>query len=216
MVGEDAIRRFRRERQILASLDHANIAKLLDGGATEDGRPYLVMEYVEGQTINRYCASRQLSTADRLALFRIVCSAVQYAHSNLVVHRDIKPANVLVTAEGVPKLLDFGVAKLLNPEMSGEPLTATGLASPPSTRARSRLAESRYHRHRRVIAGRAALRAGDGQRRIASRAGRPGGAAAVCEEEPRASTAVARTQDAAATNVVTGDTGLPQRAGHRR
>ncbi|MGH9934643.1 MAG: protein kinase domain-containing protein, partial [Blastocatellia bacterium] len=109
--------RFRHERQILASFDHLNIARLLDGGATEDGLPYFVMEYVAGEPIDRYCDGRRLDTKARLHLFRQVCSAVQYAHRNLVVHRDLKPGNILVTAEGVPKLLDFGIAKILNPEM---------------------------------------------------------------------------------------------------
>jgi len=106
-------RRFRQERQILARLQHPNIATVLDGGTAEGGQPYLVMEYVEGQPINRFCAAQGLGIRDRLALFRTVCGAVQYAHQNLVIHRDIKPANVLVDGSGVPKLLDFGIAKLL-------------------------------------------------------------------------------------------------------
>lgn len=110
-------RRFKSERQILASLDHPNIARLLDGGSTDDGRPYLVMELVEGVPIDRYCDEQQLSIRQRLRLFLDVCSALQYAHQNLVVHRDIKPSNILVTRDGVPKLLDFGIAKLLNPEL---------------------------------------------------------------------------------------------------
>ena len=106
-------RRFRQERQILARLQHPNIATVLDGGTAEGGQPYLVMEYVEGQPITRFCAAQGLGIRDRLALFRTVCGAVQYAHQNLVIHRDIKPANVLVDGSGVPKLLDFGIAKLL-------------------------------------------------------------------------------------------------------
>jgi serine/threonine protein kinase len=112
---ESIIQRFRNERQILAGLDHPNIARLLDGGTTESGAPYFVMEYIEGQTIRDYCDSHRLSTIERLKLFRTVCSAVHFAHQNLIVHRDIKPANILVTADGTPKLLDFGVAKLLSP-----------------------------------------------------------------------------------------------------
>ena len=104
---------FRRERQVLASLEHPNIARLLDGGTTEDGNPYLVMEYVEGEPVTEYCKSRQLSIDDRLKLFRKICFAVHYAHQNLVIHRDIKPANILVTKEGEPKLLDFGIAKVI-------------------------------------------------------------------------------------------------------
>ena len=106
-------RRFRQERQILARLQHPNIATVLDGGTAEGGQPYLVMEYVEGQPITGFCAAQGLGIRDRLAMFRTVCGAVQYAHQSLVIHRDIKPANVLVDGSGVPKLLDFGIAKLL-------------------------------------------------------------------------------------------------------
>ena len=110
---DDILRRFRNERQILAQLDHPNIARLVDGGTTDDGLPYFVMEYVNGQPIGAYCDTYRLTTDQRLALFRKVCSAVTYAHQNLVIHRDLKPSNILVTAEGEPKLLDFGIAKLL-------------------------------------------------------------------------------------------------------
>jgi eukaryotic-like serine/threonine-protein kinase len=106
-------RRFRQERQILAGLQHPNIATVLDGGTTEDGQPYLVMEYIDGQPITAFCAAHGMGTGARVALFRTVCNAVQYAHQSLVIHRDIKPANVLVDGHGVPKLLDFGIAKLL-------------------------------------------------------------------------------------------------------
>ncbi len=118
-LGPDfALQRFRRERQILARLEHPNIARLLDGGATEEGWPYLVMEKIDGQTISDYCELHSLSVQQRLELFRSVCAAVQYAHQNLIIHRDIKPSNILVTNDGVPKLLDFGIAKLLDPEQS--------------------------------------------------------------------------------------------------
>jgi eukaryotic-like serine/threonine-protein kinase len=119
--------RFRAERQILARLEHPGIARLIDAGATEEGWPFFVMEHVEGQRIDAYADAARLDTAARLALFRSVCAAVQYAHQNLVVHRDIKPANILVTAEGQPKLLDFGVAKLLGPDAAGQ-TTATAFA----------------------------------------------------------------------------------------
>jgi non-specific serine/threonine protein kinase/serine/threonine-protein kinase len=115
--SEDSIRRFKNERQILASLEHANIARLLDGGATEDGLPYLIMEYIEGKPVDEYCDARRLTIPERLKLFQDICAAVQYAHQNLIVHRDIKPANILVTADAVPKLLDFGIAKLLEPQL---------------------------------------------------------------------------------------------------
>lgn len=115
--------RFRYERQILASLEHPNIARLLDGGATDDDLPYFVMEYIEGQPITDYCEANNISIKRRLKLFRSACAAVQYAHRNLVVHRDLKPSNILVTKEGEPKLLDFGIAKLLAPEVSAMAVT---------------------------------------------------------------------------------------------
>ncbi|MGB8543662.1 MAG: serine/threonine-protein kinase [Candidatus Acidiferrales bacterium] len=115
------VRRFRNERQILASLEHPNIASLLDGGTTEDGLPFFVMELVEGQPIDRYCAAHNLEIRERLKLFRSVCEAVQYAHQNLIVHRDLKPQNILVTAQGVPKLLDFGIGKILSSSQQQPP-----------------------------------------------------------------------------------------------
>ncbi|MCP3962967.1 MAG: serine/threonine protein kinase [bacterium] len=126
-AARDLLRRFRGERQILANLEHPNIARLLDGGTTDDGLPYLVMEYVEGTAIDDYCERRGLSTAERLELFQRVCAAVQCAHRNLVVHRDLKPDNILITAEGVPKLLDFGIAKLLQPDDVDSEVTRQGL-----------------------------------------------------------------------------------------
>ena len=114
MDTDTVLQRFRHERQILAGLEQPNIARLLDGGTTDDGRPYFVMEYVDGQPIDAYCRIHQLSVDERLRLFRQVCAAVSYAHQHLVVHRDIKPSNILVTSDGVPKLLDFGIAKLLD------------------------------------------------------------------------------------------------------
>jgi eukaryotic-like serine/threonine-protein kinase len=127
MDTEAVLRRFRQERQILAGLEHPHIARLLDGGNTEDGLPFLVMEYVEGEPLTAWCARRALGVADRLRLFRTVCAAVQFAHQNLVIHRDLKPGNILVTQDGVPKLLDFGVAKLLNAEVSGQTLDLTAV-----------------------------------------------------------------------------------------
>lgn len=112
------VRRFRTERQILASLDHPNIGRLIDGGATEDGLPYFVMEYIEGKPLHEYCDERRLSVSERLILFRRICDAVQYAHRNLIIHRDLKPSNILITNDGTPKLLDFGIAKLLDADMS--------------------------------------------------------------------------------------------------
>jgi eukaryotic-like serine/threonine-protein kinase len=114
------VERFRSERQILATLDHPNIARLLDGGTTADGIPYLVMELIEGERIDTYADAHALSISQRLALFREVCAAVHYAHQRLVIHHDIKPSNILVTSEGVPKLLDFGIAKIVDPAGDAE------------------------------------------------------------------------------------------------
>ena len=124
------LRRFGNERQMLAVLDHPNIVKLLDAGVTEDGIPYFVMDYVEGQPIDEFCRTRGLSIPERLALFRQVCAAVHYAHRNLVVHRDLKPGNILVTPDGVPKLLDFGIAKLLRPEYGAGAIGLTRTMQP--------------------------------------------------------------------------------------
>ena len=126
---EDVLRRFRNERQILAALNHPNVARLLDGGSTDTGLPYFVMEYIEGLPLVGYCDHNKLHIDERLKLFRKVCAAVAHAHGDLIVHRDLKPSNILVTKTGEPKLLDFGVAKLLKGELSEQPpaLTATGL-----------------------------------------------------------------------------------------
>jgi serine/threonine protein kinase/Tol biopolymer transport system component len=124
------LKRFRHERQILATLDHPHIARLLDGGSTQSGLPYFVMELVEGAPIKAHCQGGNLSVAERLRLFQQVCDAVQYAHAKGIVHRDLKPSNILVTKEGAVKLLDFGIAKLLNPELAaGDFVTAGALDS---------------------------------------------------------------------------------------
>ncbi|MFT5515784.1 MAG: serine/threonine protein kinase [Rhodothermales bacterium] len=119
MDTEEILNRFRMERRILASLAHPNIARLLDGGATQDGLSYFVMEFIEGEPIIEFCDSRKMPVRRRLELFRQVCGAVQFAHQNLVVHRDLKPANILVTPDGQAKLLDFGIAKVINPNLAG-------------------------------------------------------------------------------------------------
>jgi eukaryotic-like serine/threonine-protein kinase len=127
---ENQTRRFLAERQILASLNHKNIARLLDGGVTDDGQPFYVMEYIDGQPIDRYCDEKKLTISRRLELFLEVCKAIQYAHQKLIVHRDLKPSNILVEDDGSVKLLDFGIAKALNSDelMTGRmPLTKTGL-----------------------------------------------------------------------------------------
>lgn len=112
---QDFVRRFKQERQILAALDHPNIARIIDGGTTPDNMPYYVMDYVDGKPLDAYCNQHQLSLPDRLKLFCQISSAVHYLHENLVIHRDLKPSNILVTAEGIPKLLDFGIAKIQQP-----------------------------------------------------------------------------------------------------
>ena len=123
--GQATAVRFRNERQILANLDHPNIAKILDGGTTAEGIPYFAMELIEGLPLTDYCDQHKLTVDARLKIFRTVCSAVHYAHQHLVIHRDIKPTNILVTPDGVPKLLDFGIAKILDPTMLPENLTLT-------------------------------------------------------------------------------------------
>ena len=125
--SEESVRRFDMERQILASLSHPNIAQLLDGGKTEDEVPYLVLEYVEGVALTEYCDAHRLDLQKRLRLFLTVCRAVQYAHQNLIIHRDLKPSNILVMASGEIKLLDFGIAKLINPQLANlaAPVTRT-------------------------------------------------------------------------------------------
>jgi eukaryotic-like serine/threonine-protein kinase len=130
MDSQFILQRFGQERRMLAGLEHPNIARMIDGGATKDGLPYFVMEYIDGgQSITRYCAEHRLSVHDRIKLFRQVCAAIQYAHQKLIVHRDIKPGNILVNQDGVPKLLDFGIAKLLDDSQTEEdsPITLTSM-----------------------------------------------------------------------------------------
>ncbi|HEV7645933.1 MAG TPA: protein kinase [Pyrinomonadaceae bacterium] len=122
------LRRFRNERQILAALEHPNITMLLDGGTTDDGRPYFVMDFIEGLPLYKYCDTKRMGVEERLKLFICVCEAVEYAHQNMVIHRDLKPSNILVANDGTPKLLDFGIAKLLNPDMAADTLQPTATA----------------------------------------------------------------------------------------
>ncbi len=136
MDTEEVLARFRLERRILASLDHPNIARLIDAAVTSDGRPYFVMEYVEGLPLTEYCERHALPVDRRLQLFQVICGAVQHAHQHFVVHRDLKPRNILVTADGTPKLLDFGIGKVLEP--------AAGLGPAVSTRADARLLTPEY------------------------------------------------------------------------
>ena len=140
LLHDEVSKRFTAERQILASLNHPNIARLLDAGEARTGQPFLVMEYVHGETIDRYCDSRTLTLKQRLQLFIKVCSAVQYAHQNLIVHRDLKPGNILVTPDGTPKLLDFGIAKL----MDASAKAAAAAAEPGLTRVNDRVLTPEY------------------------------------------------------------------------
>ncbi len=125
LFDAELLKRFRNERQTLAALDHPNIVKLLDGGSTGERLPYLVMDYVDGHPIDEYCDQHKLSVDERLCLFSKVCEAVHYAHQRMVVHRDLKPSNILVVADGTPKLLDFGIAKVLTPEPASQNLLVT-------------------------------------------------------------------------------------------
>jgi serine/threonine protein kinase len=120
---------------VLAGLDHPNITRLLDGGTSADGRPWFALEYVEGKPIQIYCQEKNLSVVDRCALFRKVCEPVHYAHCNLVIHRDLKPANILVTADGEPKLLDFGIARLLSRDPGEDTVGITSDSMRPLTPA---------------------------------------------------------------------------------
>ncbi len=201
MDSDEILRRFRSERQILARLDHPNIASLLDGGTTPEGNPFLVLDYVEGRPIDEYCTAEKLSLRDRIKLFRIVCDAVQFAHRNLIVHRDLKPGNILVSAEGVPKLLDFGIAKILDPSADAaatiyelRPMTPE-YASPEQVRGEPITTGSDVYSLGvllyRLLTGRSPYTALDTGSPLAV-------ARAVCEQEPlRPSTVVARRAERA-------------------
>ena len=126
LASDEALGRFRTERQVLAELAHPHIARLLDGGSTDDGRPYFVMEFIDGQPLDTYCERHRLGTAERVRLLLAVCAAVEYAHARGVVHRDLKPDNVLVTADGVPRVTDFGLAKRLEGGEAGAGPTRSG------------------------------------------------------------------------------------------
>jgi serine/threonine protein kinase len=197
LEGTEANHRFLAERQILARLEHPGIARLYDGGTTADGRPFLVMELVEGLPVDVYCDDNRLTVDDRLRLFRRICAAVEYAHRNLLVHRDLKPANILVTAEGEPRLLDFGIAKQLEPR-SGDPagVTRAGLrlltpyyASPEQVRGEAITTASDVYSLGvmlyELLAGRSPYRVAGGPLHEVEQA--------ICEQEPeRPSLAVRR------------------------
>ncbi|MEY2540535.1 MAG: eukaryotic-like serine/threonine-protein kinase [Verrucomicrobiota bacterium] len=196
MRTEEIVTRFRHEETILASLNDPNIAHLYGGGVTTNGIPFFVMEYVEGVRIDQYCDRHSLSIAARLQLFRKVCSAVQYAHQHLVIHRDLKPSNILVTEAGEPKLLDFGIAKLLNADESAPAVTLVGVmtpeyASPEQVRGDAITTASDVYSLGVVLY---ALLTGQSPYR--TRANRPDEIArAITDQDPeRPSTAAARTQ----------------------
>jgi serine/threonine protein kinase len=216
---EFRVHRFRAERQILANLDHANVARLLDGGTTEDGRPYVVMEYIEGQSIDEYCDQRKLAVAERLNLFRTVCSAVAYAHQRLVIHRDLKPANILVTKDGQPKLLDFGIAKILDPHDSVAEQTVTVMrlmtpeyASPEQVRGEPITTASDVYSLGIVLYGLLTGRRPYGR---ASRAPRDV-VQAVIETEPEKPSAAITRADTATAEIVSETRGeVPEKLQHR-
>jgi serine/threonine protein kinase/tetratricopeptide (TPR) repeat protein len=200
------INRFLSERQILANLDHPNIANLLDGGTTEDGSPYLVMEFIDGLPIDQYCDANRLPIKERVKLFRTVCAAVAHAHRNLVIHRDLKPSNVLVTNQGIPKLLDFGIAKILSPDASALPADHTAAhvrlmtpdyASPEQVRGDSITTSSDIYSLGvllyKLLTGHHPYRV---KKNLAQEIER-----VVCEQEPeRPSTMVSRIEDGPSTN----------------
>ena len=158
------LERFRYERQILANLDHPYIARLLDGGSTEDHQPFFVMEYVEGLPVDRFCRESKLGVEAICRLFLRICEAVSYAHRNLVVHRDLKPSNIIVTVDGAPKLLDFGVAKLVSIEPDPD-ATVTSMYQRPITpavrKSRTGVGSGCEHRDRRLFARRRVVRTVD-------------------------------------------------------
>jgi len=199
----DLLLRFTAERQILANLSHPNIARLLDAGIASDGSPYLVMEYIEGVAMDKYATARGLLVPERLKLFCTVCAAVEYAHRNLVVHRDIKPANILVTNEGVPKLLDFGIAKLLqSSEISDVNLTrATERLMTPECESGAGSRRSDYDHDRCLRAGRTSLCAADRTASFENRYQKsPGSCRIVCEQTPTRPSSVLGAGPAAVKN----------------
>ena len=174
--------RFLRERQILANLDHSNIARLLDGGTTPDGAPFVVMEFVAGKPIDAYCIQNSLARRERIGLMIEVARAVDYAHRHLVVHRDLKPDNILVTQRGAPKLLDFGIAKALDPEGAdtdgGKTIDACRLMTPDYASPEQVQGGGHHYRNRRLSTWRAPLFAVGGQTGLPGNQRKHGGAGA--------------------------------------
>lgn len=154
MNNEVILKRFRSEQQILSTLEHPNIGRFLDGGKTPDGLPFYAMEFIEGLPIDEFCRTNQLTTDETINLFRDVCAAVSYAHTQLVVHRDLKPSNVLVSPNGTPKLLDFGIAKMLSVETEARDGNATRNDDPAICIAGTGAGEKGFHAERCLFAGR--------------------------------------------------------------
>ncbi|HEX3084925.1 MAG TPA: serine/threonine-protein kinase, partial [Pyrinomonadaceae bacterium] len=221
IASADVLRRFRQERQILAALDHPNIARLLDGGVTDEGLPYLVLDYVDGQAINQYAQRQQLSVTDRLKLFRIICSAIAYAHQSLIIHRDIKPSNILVTEEGVPKLLDFGIAKLLDPDLSetaGHTATELKVMTPEYASPEQIKGEQVTTATDTYSLGVLLYELLTGHRPHRFKSRRPDEVARIiCEEEPeRPSLSLSRVEDKANSNGASADAIIPESVGMAR
>ncbi|MCC6367876.1 MAG: protein kinase [Bryobacterales bacterium] len=222
MQSEEMRRRFRIERQVLANLEHPNIARLLDGGETEQGDPYIVLEYVrDGIPLHRYCDEKTLGLEERLRLFCVACAAVQYAHQHLVVHRDLKPGNILVTPEGEVKLLDFGIAKLLFPQFGVEEIarTETGLqamtpefASPEQIRGQPVSVASDVYTLGVVL-----YQLLTGELPFGTRAtGLPELVAEVCEKEPRRPSAAVKEPAPALEGIPRPEPGIIQAEGRKR
>ncbi|MCP3906105.1 MAG: protein kinase [Planctomycetes bacterium] len=223
MDSDEILKRFKLEEQLLASMNHPGIARLYDAGVTEEGMPFFAMEYVEGIDLDAYCESHRLSIQERLVLFRKVCDAVHYAHQNLVVHRDLKPGNIIVTADGQPKLLDFGIAKLVNPDLgkvSGDPtapehrVMTPEYASPEQVRGNPITTSSDVYSLGVMLYE---LLSGHAPYQLSSRA-RPELERVICEQDPeRPSTAVSKVEQTHYVNPATGSSTItPESVSHSR
>ncbi|MHC5112991.1 MAG: protein kinase domain-containing protein [Planctomycetota bacterium] len=223
MDTDEILKRFKLEEQLLASMNHPGISRLYDAGVTDDGLPFFAMEYIEGLDLEAFCESHRLSIQERLVLFRKVCDAVHYAHQNLVVHRDLKPGNIIVTEDGQPKLLDFGIAKLINPDLgkvSGDPtapefrVMTPEYASPEQVRGNPITTASDIYSLGVMLYE---LLSGHAPYQLSSRA-RPELERVICELDPeRPSTAVSRVEETHYVNPATGSSTItPESVSHSR